>query len=141
MAEFSEVVAAGMKRVCNDFSEIVRPLGFKKGKNRSWVRQIGQAEETIYVSRSGATYGPPYSASINLQVALASRLGIDGQRQYLDHHTTGRIRRSTGYCYHHRFNAATNSTYDRCVEELGLFMTEVAEPWFAELRARNVSAD
>jgi hypothetical protein len=43
-------------------------------------------------------------------------------------------RRATGYAYHHRFNAETGSTYDRCVEELGLYMTEIAEPWFDEWR-------
>jgi len=45
-------------------------------------------------------------------------------------------RRATGFGYHHRFNAETGSTYERCVEELGFYIEEVAEPWFKEqLRA------
>ena len=31
-----------------------------------------------------------------------------------------------------RFNAETRSTYDRCGDELALFVTKFAEPWFAE---------
>jgi len=47
-----------------------------------------------------------------------------------------KARRSTGYAYHHRFNAETGSTYDRCVQELAFYIEEVAEPWFQErLRA------
>jgi hypothetical protein len=44
------------------------------------------------------------------------------------------VRQQNGYAYHHRFNAETWSTYDRCLDELMLFMSEVAEPWFAEWR-------
>ena len=42
------------------------------------------------------------------------------------------VRRQNGYAYHHRFNAETWSTYDRCLDELALFVKEVAEPWFAQ---------
>jgi hypothetical protein len=42
------------------------------------------------------------------------------------------VQRRNGYAYHLRFNAETWSTYDRCVDELALFVTEFAEPWFAE---------
>lgn len=43
-----------------------------------------------------------------------------------------KARRATGYAYHHRFNAETGSTYDRCLQELSLYIEEVAEPWFEE---------
>ena len=124
-----------MKRVCTAFTKIVQPLGFKRGNGRTWVRQHGEIEEKIYISRSGSSYGAPRTPSIDLQLGLASRRGIEGPHRYLDHYTTGKLRRPTGYGYHHRFNSETGSTYKRCLEELDLFMSEVAEPWFAEQRS------
>lgn len=134
MGEFSQIVAEGMKRVCSEFTKILQPSGFKRGKRRSWVRVNGETEETIYVSRSGASYGAPYSASISLRLDLASRKGIDGPRNHLHHHDINMMKRATGFGYHHRFNAQSGSTYDRCIDELELFMREVGEPWFAEHR-------
>jgi hypothetical protein len=123
-----------MKQVCSAFTTMMEPLGFKRGNGRAWVRQHGETEERIYVSRRGSSYGAPGTPSIDLQLSLASRRGVDDPGKTLDHHTTGKLRRPTGYCYHHRFNALTGSTYDRCLEELALFVSEVAEPWFAEQR-------
>ncbi|MCW3846422.1 hypothetical protein OF829_04165 [Sphingomonas sp. LB-2] len=134
MESYSKIVAEGMKRACSAFTKIVQPVGFKRGAGRKWVRQIDGLEETIHVSRSGATYGAPYSPSISLQLDLSSTRVSDNKRAYLSRHTTTMIRRPTGYCYHHRFNAETGSTYDRCLQELGLFFEEVAEPWFDERR-------
>src|SRR5689334_6861778 len=124
MESYSKVVAEGMKRVCSAFTKIVQPSGFKRGNDRKWVRQLNGTEETIFVSRSGGTYGAPYSPSISLQLALSSTRANDGKSAHLSHYTTEKIRRSTGYCYHHRFNAETGSTYDRCLQELGLFVAE-----------------
>jgi len=134
MKSYSTVVADGMKRVCSAFTKIVQPLGFKRGNGRKWVRHIEGFEETIVVSRSGATYGAPYSPSISLQLDLLSTRESDKDRAHLSHHTVQLTRRPTGYCYHHRFNAETGSTYDRCLQELDFFIVEVAEPWFEERR-------
>lgn len=135
MESHSKLVAEGMKRVCSAFTKIVQPLGFKRGKGRKWVRQLNAFEETVFVSRSGATYGAPFSPSISLQLALSSIRISDRESDHLSHHTTQLIRRPTGHCYHLRFNAKTGSTYDRCLNELGLFVVEIAEPWFAERRS------
>lgn len=135
MESYSKVVAEGMKRACSAFTQIVQPLSFKRGNGRKWVRQIDGFEETVFILRSGATYGAPASPSISLQLALSSSRLSDGKRAYLSHHFTTKIRRFTGYCYHHRFNAETGSTYDRCLQELGLFIVEVAEPWFEQRRS------
>lgn len=134
MGEHSAIVADGMKRVCSAFTEMVQPLGFKRGNGRSWVRENENIEERIYISRSGSSYGAPASPSIDLQLSLSSRRGLEAARHTLSHHETEKIRRPTGYCYHHRFNAKTGSTYELCLDELGLFLGEVAEPWFAEQR-------
>jgi hypothetical protein len=134
MKNYSNFVADGMKQVCSAFTTYVQPLGFKRGSGRKWLRKIDGFDELIAISRSGATYGAPYSASISLQLDLLSTRIVDGDRVHLSHHDTGMIRRQTGYCYHHRFNAETGSTYERCLQELDLFIEEVAEPWFIERR-------
>ena len=97
-------------------------------------REIDGFSETIWLSRGGATYGAPHSPSISLQLDLTSVRLSDGKRVDLGRHATQLLRRPTGYCYHHRFNAKTGSTYERCLQELGLFVSEVAEPWFREQR-------
>ncbi|MBL44994.1 MAG: hypothetical protein CMN71_09875 [Sphingomonadaceae bacterium] len=137
MSDFSKTVSDGMKRASSAFTGIVGPKGFRRGSGRKWVRQVDGCEEQISITRSGATYGMPSSARVILQVALSSRQLPDGAAIHLSHHETGKIRRSTGYCYHHRFDAETGSTFDRCVEELELFVEEVAEPWFRERRAAS----
>jgi hypothetical protein len=134
MGEHSKVVSEGMKRVCSAFTLIVQPLGFKRGNGRKWVRLFDGFEETIYLSRSGATYGAPYSPSISIQLDLISVCAANQARSYLDHHTINMMKRSNGYGYHHRFNAKTGSTYDRCLQDLGLFLAEAADPWFESQR-------
>lgn len=134
MNSYSKVVAEGMERVCIAFTNIAQPMGFKRGNGRKWARQLDGFDETIFLSRSGATYGAPASPSIWLQLAFSSIRTSDQEPAYLSHHATKIIRRSTGYCYHHRFNAETGSTYDRCLQELDFFLEEVAEPWFKQRR-------
>lgn len=135
MGTYSKLIAEGMMRVCRAFTHIAQPLAFKKGNGRKWTRRLEGFQETIFISRSGATYGAPHSKSISLQLDLVSIRLSDQSSAYLSHHDIQLIRRANGYCYHHRFNAETGSTYDRCLEELRLFIVELAEPWFAEQRS------
>lgn len=135
MGTYSKVVSEGMKRVCSAFTTIVQPLTFKRGTGRKWTRHIDGFEESIYASRSGDTYGARHSPSISLNIALVSIRVSDKKRATLDRYAAQLLRRHTGYCYHHRFNAETGSTFDRCLDELALFIAEVAEPWFAEQRS------
>ena len=130
-SNLSVTVAAGMKRICADFTKRVAPFGFVKSGARVWRRERGRPCDTIYFHRSGSTYGAPRTASVDIRVELSVR-SLDGLALKSDsvvHSTTAR--RFTGYAYHHRFNAETWSTYDRCLDELTLFVTEFAEPWFA----------
>ena len=134
VSRFSQIITEGMKRVCADFSEIVGQSDFRRTKNRTWVRINDATAECIYFHRRGSTYGAPVNASIDIRVMLSVRVlnaPVAGSAIGI---ISDPARRATGYAYHHRFNAETGSTYDRCVEELGLYMTEVAEPWFAEWR-------
>ena len=134
MGEFSQVVADGMKRVCADFSVIAGLYGFHKTKNRLWVRTNDFCAESIYFHRHGSTYGAPRAPRVDIRVMLSIRVlsaPIAGGAIGI---ISDPARRVTGYAYHHRFNAKTGDTYERCIEELGLYLTEVAEPWFAEWR-------
>lgn len=131
---FSQLVTDGMKRVCADFSQIVSPSGFLKTKNRTWVRVHEYAADCIYFYRLGSSYGASRTARIDIRVMLSIRVlnaPVSGGAIGI---ISDKARRTTGFCYHHRFNAETGSTYERCVEELGFYVTEVAEPWFANWR-------
>jgi len=124
----------GMKRICADFSQVASIHGFLHTKSRTWVRINDTCAESIYFHRLGSSYGSPRTASVAIRVMLSIRIlnapVAGGAIGIISDHA----RRKTGHAYHHRFNAETGSTYDRCLEELGFYMTEVAEPWFAEWR-------
>lgn len=137
-SENSVLVSEGMKRICADFSKEVLRFGFKKTAARVWSRDIGSVRETIYFHRTGSSYGAPRTPSVDIRVELSVR-GVDGTSICTDNviHSSS-VRRSNGYAYHHRFNAKTWSTYDRCLEELVLFMSEFAEPWFAKIQSEHL---
>lgn len=131
---FLQLVTDGMKRVCADFSQIVGPGGFLNTKSRTWVRIHDYTADCIYFYRLGSSYGASHTARIDIRVMLSIRVlnaPVAGGAIGI---ISDKARRTTGFCYHHRFNAETGSTYERCVEELGFYMAEVAEPWFTEWR-------
>lgn len=135
MKSYSKVVAAGMKRVTNDLSTILQGRGFKRVKGgRTWLRSTGAFVQTVHLQRSGSSYGAPINASVDLRLMLSVRR--ENEEPQRDMIISDKARRPTGYAYHHRFNAETGSTYDRCVQELAFYIEEVAEPWFeGRLRA------
>ncbi len=130
----SAVVAEGMKRVCKDFSDRIVSLGFRRTGRRLWTRVNEWSIESIYFHRSGSSYGAPINASVDIRVMVGLRVLNDPTPGGSIGFNSDHIRRQNGYTYHHRFNAETWSTYDRCLNELMLFMSEVAEPWFVEWR-------
>ena len=132
---YSTIVAEGMKRVCKDFSDRVASIGFKKSGRRLWTRLNDWTIESIAFHRSGSSYGgAPINASVSIRVMIGVHVLNDptpgGSVGIISDH----VRRKSGGAFHHRFNAETWSTYDRCVDELMLFTSEFAEPWFTELR-------
>jgi hypothetical protein len=131
---YSSVVNKGMTRLCKDFSDRIVSSGFRKTGRRLWTRINAWSVESIHLHRSGCSYGAPYNASVDIRVMLGMHVlnaPMPGPSIVL---MSDPIRRRNGCAYHHRFNAETWSTYDRCVDELALFVNEVAEPWFAEWR-------
>jgi hypothetical protein len=126
------IVAKGMDRICDDFSLRVVDHGFKRTKKRLWSRQRGEAVETIYLQRRGSSYGSPRTPSVDLRVMLSFNTPDGGRLGGVPDLLSDHARRPNGYAYHHRFNAETGSTYERCLEELLLFISEIAEPWFSD---------
>jgi len=129
MGTYSTIVLKGMDRICNDFSLRIESHGFTRTKKRLWTRQRGAWVETIYFQKRGSSYGSPRTPSVDLRVTIG--LSTQGGRAVDEFWLiSDHARRSSGYAYHHRFNADTWSTYERCLEELLLFVDEIAEPWF-----------
>ncbi|WP_207079464.1 hypothetical protein [Novosphingobium sp. KA1] len=123
------IISKGMERVCADFSQQIAAYGFTQTKKCLWLRQHGKYAETIYFHRNGSSYGKPRTPSVDLRIMLGLSAPDDasiGPVSLISDHT----RRPNGYAYHHRFNAQTWSTYERCLEELLLFVDEIAVPWF-----------
>ncbi|WP_185999948.1 hypothetical protein [Novosphingobium lindaniclasticum] len=118
MSGSAACVTEGMKRICADFSPVVGLRGFLHAKARTWVRINDASAESIHFHRLGSSYGSPRTGSVDLRVMLSIRVLnapiASGAIGIISDHA----RRKTGYAYHHRFNAETGSTYNRCLEEL-----------------------
>jgi hypothetical protein len=121
-----------MKCVCKDFSGRIASFGFRKTGRRLWTRVNEWSIESINFHRGGSSYGAPINASMGIRVMLGVHVLNDPAAGGGIGVRSDNVRRQNGYAYHHRFNAETWSTYDRCVDELVLFVTEFAEHWFAE---------
>lgn len=118
-----------MKKLCADFDHRVAPLGFAKSGSRLWSRENGSTVEHIHLHRRGSSYGAPRNASVDIRVELS--IETFGAPRASDRLVfSDDFRKPDGYAYHHRFNAQTWSTYERCLDELSQFIVEVAEPWF-----------
>lgn len=126
----SEMVSAGMKRLCADFSGRIAPLGFTKSGSGLWSRKKGPILESIHLQRKGSTYGAPSNTSVSVRVLLGVKALDDHSASANRVIYSDAFRKADGYAYHLRFNAQTWSTYDRCLDELSQFVTDVAEPWF-----------
>lgn len=130
----TQVVRQGVEKACRDFTERIVPLGFARTKKMFWTRRHGQTVDFIHFHRSGCSYGKPLNYSVNIRVHFGIRVLNDTfpapalNGPFSD---PGRLR--TGR-YHHRFNAQTGSTYDRCIDDLARFVVEQGEPWFIRFR-------
>lgn len=137
MKSCSEIVAEGLKRVTDQLSIMLDHKGFVRVKSaRAWQRVNGRMIETVHLQRRGSSYGAPRTASLDLRLTLGIREINDAsdEAERREAIISDHARRPDGHAYHHRFNAATGSTYERCLQELELYLVELAEPWFAERR-------
>lgn len=131
---FSDTVQRGMLKFCADYTARVAPLGFAKTKSRFWARENEQTVESIYFFRSGSYYGAPRTPSISLSVELGIHVLNHPMRVATIGTKSDNVRKPDGTPYHNRFNSDTWSTYELCLDDLTLFTTEFAEPWFAQWR-------
>lgn len=127
----SEVVKAGMSRICADFTKQVAPFGFvrKNSRSREWNRHANGLVSVIYFHRSGSSYGAPRNYSVDIRVHFSIK-NSDGSPAHQDQLTSEKVRDERGYAYHLRFNALTWSTYDRCLEDLLRISRDHGMPWF-----------
>ena len=129
----SEIVKAGFDRVCDDFSELVAPLGFRRTKrsSRAWHRPVGGSIEQIYFHRSGGSYGTPRNTSISIRVHFSKHSIEEKPPLPLNGASSDQLRDERGYAYHLRFNAHTWSTYERCLDDLLRITNDHGLPWFS----------
>jgi len=127
----SKVVSAGMERMCADFTRCVQVHGFSRTKKWFWTRLTPLAVEFVHLHRSGSSYG---SAVLNGSVSIRVHCGIRAlhdpfEAVALNGPQSGpEIERSGRF--HFRFNANSNSTYDRCLADLARYVSEQCVPWF-----------
>jgi hypothetical protein len=125
-----DLIRNGMSRVSKDFGSVLEPLGFKRTKTRVWTRRCGDLDEHIGMLREGAQ-GKPFNASVRLRLQFFVRSASSDRPPAANGVIYGdKLRDSSGNGYHLRFNAATLSTYDRCVADLQRIVVEQAIPWF-----------
>jgi hypothetical protein len=130
---WTRIVRNGFEKVCKEFSLSVEPLGFRRTLKTFWTRRRGHVIEFIHFHRFGISYGAPVDASVRIRVHLGIRvLNDDFPASALNGPNTdnARFRGPTGGRYHHRFNAQTGSTFQRCIDDLTRFMKFEGEPWF-----------
>ena len=127
----SEVVKAGMTRVCRDFTELITPLGFRRtnSRSRAWQRDANGTLWEIHFHRGGSSYGAPISHQIDIRVHYWLR-SSDGDRIGGNGINSDKLRDSRGYAYHLRFNALSWSMYERCLDDLMRVTREHGMPWF-----------
>ena len=125
----TEVVKAGFDRACAEFSIEAERFGFCRTRKRIWTRPRAGKLDLIYLERSGAG-----------KQALTASVGVRAKFSIVDSPLrdpiklngpdSDQLRAPSGYGYHLRFNAASGSTYDRCMEDLKRVLSEHGLPWF-----------
>ena len=130
----TQVVREGVERACRDFSQRVELLGFARTKKMLWTRRHVHTADVIHFHRSGSSYGRPLNYSVDIHVQFSIRVLNDTFEALAANGPSsdpGLLRMGR---YHHRFNAQTGSTYDRCIDDLARFVSEQGEPWFLRFR-------
>jgi hypothetical protein len=128
--DLSELVREGMKKACRDFTDRVAPLGFRRTRDRSWVRRRVLTADVIHFHRQGSSYGAPINASVGIRVELSLRILNDPAPSGAVIGPWSDVARTRSGRYHLRFNAKSGSTYERCIDDLVRFLVEHGESWF-----------
>ncbi len=137
--DLKTIVKEGEERAFKDITERVSKLGFVRTKKRYWVRIRKYSIDFIILHRDGISYGGGFlNHSISLTVQYGNRelndredfIVLNGPDATPDVYRKGR--------FHHRFNAKSGSTYERCLDDLERFVKEVCEPWFISINVDEI---
>ncbi len=123
------VIKSAIDKATAEFTDRISSMGFKRTKKWFWVRESEISADFIHLHLDGISYGAPINYSVSFRVHT-------GYRDYSDDFEALAL---NGPCssdanlrekrYHHRFNAKSGSTYERCLDDLVRFTKEVSEPW------------
>ena len=134
-----KTVKEGIDKATAEFTEKISFLGYVRTKKWFWVRASENSADFIHLHLDGISYGTPISYSVSFRVHCGFRsyedkfevLALNGPCS-----TDAEVRDKK---YHHRFNAKSGSTYERCIEDLVKFVEEIGEPWFKKQVVSNAS--
>jgi hypothetical protein len=126
-----DLVRAGFDRACDQFGEYLESLGFHRARKRFWTREHGGRLAVVHLFRGGSSYGSPASASVQIRVHFSLVDAPLRDPVPLNGPSSDQLRDPDGKAYHLRFNAASGSTYDLCVEHLRRVVAERGLPWFS----------
>jgi len=73
-SELSKIVRKGVDKAYDEFTNKIIELGFSRNKKTTWVRLNKNTADVILLSRSGASYGAPYNASVTININLLIRV-------------------------------------------------------------------
>jgi hypothetical protein len=134
-----KVVKDGIDKATAEFTEKISFLGYIRTKKWFWVRESENSADFIHFHLNGISYGAPRNYSVSFRVHC-------GFRSYEDKFVALAL---NGPCsadieasekrYHHRFNAKSGSTYERCIDDLVRFVVEIGETWFKKQVIENVT--
>jgi hypothetical protein len=131
----TQVCRAGVERATKEFTARIEPLGIHT-KKMLWVRKHQHTADWTSLFVKGSSYGgKPLNYSVSLDVGFGIRVlndvfdGLAGNGPRFDYSERMRAAR-----YHHRFNAQTWSTFDRCIDDLARYVVHEGEPWFTRFR-------
>lgn len=138
----TQIVRAGMERLSRDVGEGLAGLGFARSRSKFWTRRHPHHLDFIHLFRSGSSYGAPYNASVSVRVHLGIAV-LDDEREptWLNGPDSSDMALFHADRFHLRFNAATGSTYERCLEDVLRFATTRGEPWFSAWREPSALLD
>ena len=131
-ASYTQVVRAGLESACREFAAAILPLGFARTKKMFWVRRRGHSVEFFHLHRSRSSYGAPRNATVSIRVHFGIRVLNDSFPAAALNGLDSNSPSASSGCYHLRFNTATGSTFDRCVQDLVRFLKEQGLPWFRQ---------
>ncbi|WP_079220681.1 hypothetical protein [Stenotrophomonas maltophilia] len=123
----SKIVHAAMERLRVAFHPHVAKFGFVRTTSRMWVRRHEFTADWFALRRVGSinnySVEPLLEAGIHVMNAPGGLpLNAPTHREAVLHFRDAR--------YHHRFNASSNSMFDRTVADLVRYFDDVQEPWF-----------